>query len=150
MRSYMAKPAEVTGEWLLIDGAGLPLGRLASQVASLLRGKHKPTYTPHVDGGDFVIVINAEKVVLTGKKVTGKVDWRHSGYIGGVKTTPYSKLMKEKPEYVVKEAVRGMLPKSKLGRAMAKKLKVYRGSEHPHQAQKPREIKLNVSAGKQG
>lgn len=135
--TYMAKPNEVERKWYVVDAAGKTLGRLASQVAAILRGKHKPQYTPHVDTGDFVIVINADKVVLTGKKLTKKMYYRHSGYPGGLKVTSAGTLLKTKPERMIELAVRGMLPKNSLGRKQFKKLKVYAGPTHPHQAQQP-------------
>lgn len=143
MKTYMAKPLEVERKWYLIDANGQTLGRLASEVAVILRGKHKATYTPHVDTGDFVIIINAEKVVLTGNKLDQKKYRRHSGYPGGLKEVSYRDLMDRRPERAVEVAIKGMLPHNRLGRQMFKKLKVYRGSEHPHAAQKPevREIK---------
>lgn len=137
MKTYMAKPGEYKRKWYVIDAEGKVLGRLAAEVARILRGKHKPDFTPHVDTGDHVIVINAEKVVLTGKKLDKKKYIRHSGYPGGLKVTDYRTLMKQKPEFAVYKAVTGMLPHNRLGAAMAKKLRVYRGPEHPHQAQKP-------------
>lgn len=137
MKTYMAKPLEVERKWYVIDASGQTLGRLASEVASILRGKHKPTYTPHVDTGDFVIVINADKIVLTGNKLDQKKYRRHSGYPGGLKEMTYRNLLAKKPEKAIEIAVKGMLPKNRLGRKMFTKLKVYRGSEHPHQAQKP-------------
>lgn len=133
----MAKPEELQRKWYVIDAAGQPLGRLASEVASILRGKHTPRFTPHVDTGDFVIVINAEKVVLTGKKLKQKKYRYHTGYPGGLKEVSYETLMAKHPEKVIEMAVKGMLPHNRLGRQMYKKLKVYRGAEHPHQAQKP-------------
>nr|WP_197714813.1 50S ribosomal protein L13 [Maliibacterium massiliense] len=138
----MAKPADVERKWYVVDAEGKTLGRLASQVASVLRGKNKPTFTPHVDTGDHVIIINADKVVLTGKKLDQKNYYRHSGYISGLKTIPYRELMKNKPEFAVYEAVRGMLPHNTLGRQMIKKLRVYRGSAHAHQAQQPETLEL--------
>lgn len=135
--TFMAKPREVERKWYIIDAANKPLGRVATEVASILRGKHKPIFTPHVDTGDFVIVINAEKVVLTGKKLQQKKWFRHSGYPGGLKATDYQTLMATRPEKAVELAVKGMLPHNSLGRAMFRKLKVYRGDSHPHQAQKP-------------
>jgi len=135
--TYMAKPEEIVRKWYVIDATGVPLGRLASEAARILRGKHKPIFTPHVDTGDHVIVINAENVVLTGKKRQQKYYYRHSMYPGGLKATVYDKLLAENPEKAVELAVRGMLPRNRLGRQMEKKLKVYRGSEHPHQAQQP-------------
>jgi large subunit ribosomal protein L13 len=136
-KSYVAKPNEVERKWYVIDAEGKTLGRLATQIATILRGKHKPIYTPHVDTGDFVIVINAEKVQLTGKKLTNKVYYRHSQYPGGLKSITADKLLASKPERVIELAVWGMLPHNALGRKMYKKLKVYAGPEHPHAAQKP-------------
>lgn len=138
----MAKPAEVERKWYVIDAEGQVLGRLASQVASILRGKNKPTYTPNVDTGDYVIIVNASKVVLTGRKLDEKVYYHHSGYAGGLKATKYRKLMADKPEFAVRHAVVGMLPKGPLGRQMARKLKVYAGPEHEQAAQKPEKIEL--------
>lgn len=137
MKSYMAKPAEIERKWYVLDGAGKPLGRLATEAARILRGKHKPTFTPFIDTGDFVIIINADKVVLTGRKAEQKEWVRYSGYPGGLKRTKYKDLMAQRPQLAVELAVKGMLPHNRLGRAMAKKLKVYRGPDHPHQAQKP-------------
>jgi len=137
MSTYMAKPTEVERKWYVIDAAGKPLGRVAAMAATLLRGKHKPIYTPHIDTGDHVIVINAARVVLTGNKIDQKIYYHHSGYPGGLKKTIYRQLMLRKPEFVIERAIRGMLPKNRLGRAMFRKLKVYAGSEHPHAAQKP-------------
>ncbi|OFI06858.1 50S ribosomal protein L13 [Clostridium acetireducens DSM 10703] len=142
MKSYLAKPQEVERKWYIVDAANKPLGRVASQVASILRGKNKPIYTPHVDTGDYVIVINAEKVVLTGKKLDQKMLRHHTLYPGGLKEIPYREAMEKKPEFVFQEAVRRMLPKGPLGRKMAKKLKVYRGSEHNNEAQKPEVLEL--------
>lgn len=137
MRTYMAKPTEVVRKWYVIDAAGKPLGRVASQVATILRGKHKPTYTPNVDCGDHVIIINAKDVVLTGNKLEQKEFRRHSRYPGGLKSIKYKDLMVDKSTLVVETAVKGMLPHNRLGRAMYTKLNVYAGSEHPHQAQQP-------------
>ncbi|MGI5920940.1 MAG: 50S ribosomal protein L13 [Syntrophomonadaceae bacterium] len=137
MKTYIAKPAEVDRKWYVIDATNQTLGRLCSEVASILRGKHKPTYTPHVDTGDFVIIINASKIKLTGDKLNKKKYRYHTGYPGGLKEMDYRTLMQRKPEKAVEIAVKGMLPHNKLGAKMYKKLKVYRGSEHPHQAQKP-------------
>ncbi len=137
MKTYMAKPLEVERKWYVIDASGQTLGRLASEVASILRGKHKPIYTPHVDTGDFVIVINADKIILTGNKLDQKMYRRHSGYPGGLKEMTYRNLLDKKPEKAVEAAIKGMLPHNRLGRKMFTKLKVYRGSEHPHQAQMP-------------
>ncbi|ADI25213.1 50S ribosomal protein L13 [Geobacillus sp. G4] len=140
--TYMAKPNEVERKWYVVDAAGKTLGRLASEVAALLRGKHKPTFTPHVDCGDHVIVINADKVELTGKKLTKKLYYRHSLYPGGLKVRTALEMRTNYPEQMIERAVRGMLPKGSLGRQMFKKLHVYRGSEHPHQAQKPEVYEL--------
>ncbi len=143
MKTYMAKAEAVERKWYVVDAAGVPLGRLASRVASVLRGKNKPTYTPNVDTGDFVIIINTDKVVLTGKKLENKFYRYHTGYIGGLKEISYKKMMAEKSDLAVYEAVKGMLPKNSLGRQMLKKLKVYKGAEHNHAAQKPEELKVD-------
>ena len=137
MNTYMAKAEDVQRKWYVVDAEGVVLGRLASQVASILRGKHKPTYTPHVDTGDYVIVLNADKIVLTGKKLDQKVYYHHTGFPGGLKETVYRRLLAEKPEFAIQHAIVGMLPKGPLGRKMAKKLKVYTGTEHEHAAQQP-------------
>lgn len=137
MKSYMAKPAEIDRKWYVIDATDQTLGRLSSEVASMLRGKHKPIYTPHVDTGDFIIVINASKIRLTGNKLTQKKMRWYTGYPGGLKEIDYGSLLEKKPEKIIEAAVKGMLPHNRLGAAMFKKLKVYRGSEHPHQAQQP-------------
>lgn len=137
MSTFMAKPGQVQQKWYVVDAEGKALGRLASEVARLLRGKHKPTFTPHVDTGDFVVVINAGKVVLTGKKLQQKQYVRHSGYPGGLKTMSYERLMRERPELAIEKAVKGMLPHNRLGRAQGRKLKVYAGADHPHTAQQP-------------
>lgn len=142
MKTYMAKPAEVERKWYVVDATDMVLGRLASQVAMVLRGKNKPTFTPNVDTGDCVIIINADKVRLTGKKLEKKYYRYHTGYIGGLKEVQYKKLMAEKPEFVVYKAVKGMLPKNAIGRTMIKKLHVYAGNEHNHQAQQPVELKF--------
>ena len=142
MKTYMAKPAEVERKWYVVDATDMVLGRLASQVAMVLRGKNKPTFTPNVDTGDYVIIINADKVRLTGKKLEKKYYRYHTGYIGGIKEVQYKKLMAEKPEFVVYKAVKGMLPKNAIGRTMIKKLHVYAGNEHNHQAQQPVELKF--------
>ena len=142
MKTYYAKPNEVAREWLLIDAQDQVLGRVASKAAHILRGKHKPTYTPHVDTGDFVVIINADKIRVTGKKLTDKEYYRHSGYPGGLKCETFEEAMEKHPERVIEHAVKGMLPKNTLCRAMAKKLKVYAGAEHPHMAQQPREINM--------
>ncbi|MBQ9118057.1 MAG: 50S ribosomal protein L13 [Clostridia bacterium] len=143
MKTYMAKAETVERKWYVIDAEGLVLGRLATKVAAVLRGKHKPTYTPNVDCGDFVIVLNTDKVVLTGKKLEDKFYRYHTGYIGGLKEVAYKKMMAEKSDLAVYEAVRGMLPKNALGRAMLKKLRVYKGAEHNHAAQKPETLKVD-------
>ena len=143
MKTYMAHAETVERKWYVVDAAGVPMGRLASRVASVLRGKNKPTYTPNVDTGDFVIVINTDKVVLTGKKLENKFYRYHTGYIGGLKEISYKKMLAEKSDLAVYEAVKGMLPKNSLGRAMIKKLKVFKGAEHNHAAQKPEELKLD-------
>ncbi|MBU5669916.1 50S ribosomal protein L13 [Peptoniphilus sp. MSJ-1] len=137
MKSYMAKTNEVERKWYVIDAEGKVLGRLATEIASILRGKKKPIFTPHVDTGDFVIVINADKVVLTGNKLNQKIHAYHTGYPGGRREVVYSEMIQKRPERVIELAVRGMLPKSRLGRKMIKKLKVYAGNEHPHEAQRP-------------
>jgi large subunit ribosomal protein L13 len=140
--TYMAKPNEVERKWFVVDAEGKTLGRLASEVAALIRGKHKPQFTPHVDTGDFVVVINAEKIHLTGKKLSDKMYYRHSMYPGGLKVTPAQEMIKNKPERVIELAVHGMLPKNRLGDKMKLKLKVYAGAEHPHQAQNPEVYEL--------
>ena len=142
-KTISANASTVTKEWIVIDATNEVLGRLASQIAKILRGKNKPSYTPHVDCGDYVIVINAEKVKLTGDKLTEKVYVRHTGYPGGQRFATAQDYLKKKPEFVIEEAVRGMLPKTRLGEAIFKNLKVYAGSEHPHAAQNPKAIKLN-------
>lgn len=142
MKTFMAKAETIERKWYVLDAEGLVLGRFSSQVAAILRGKHKPTFTPHVDTGDHVIIINASKAVLTGKKLDQKIYYSHSGFPGGMKETRYRKLMDEKPEFAVKHAVVGMLPKGPLGRKMAKKLRVYAGAEHEHEAQQPEVLVL--------
>lgn len=142
MRTYVAKPADIERRWYVVDADGKTLGRLASRVAAILRGKDKPIFTPFLDTGDHVIVINAAKVVVTGDKEEKKLYYRHSGYPGGLKTTSYRKMMATRPDRVVEHAVLGMLPHNRLGRAMAKKLKVYAGPVHPHEAQKPIRLEL--------
>jgi len=142
-KSFMAKPGEVESKWYVVDATDAVLGRLASQVASVLKGKNKPEYTPNVDCGDHVIIINCEKVVLTGKKLEDKYYRYHTGYIGGLKSIQYKKLLAENPVLAVTKAVKGMLPKNSLGAKMLKKLRVYVGSEHNHAAQNPVELKLN-------
>ncbi len=143
MKTFMAKAETIERKWYVLDAEGQVLGRMASQGAAILRGKNKPTYTPHVDTGDHVIIVNADKVVLTGKKLDQKIYYQHSGFPGGMKETPYRKLMADKPEFAVKHAVVGMLPKGPLGRQMAKKLRVYAGPEHEHEAQQPEVLVLN-------
>ncbi|MBE5739449.1 MAG: 50S ribosomal protein L13 [Clostridiales bacterium] len=143
MKTYMAHAETVERKWYVVDAAGVPLGRLASRVAAVLRGKNKPTFTPNVDTGDFVIIINTDKAVLTGKKLENKFYRYHTGYIGGLKEISYKKMMEEKSDLAVYEAVKGMLPKNSLGRQMLKKLKVYKGAEHNHAAQKPEVLKLD-------
>lgn len=140
--TYSAKSTDNQGKWLLVDARDVVLGRLATQVAHRLRGKHNPLYTPHVDCGDFVVVINADKVRLTGRKAEQKMYYSHSGYMGGLKSINAEKLLQKRPEDVVRHAVKGMLPKNRLGRKLYKKLKVYAGSEHPHQAQQPQVVEL--------
>jgi large subunit ribosomal protein L13 len=146
VRTYSPKPGEIERQWHVIDANDVVLGRLASQAAQLLRGKHKPNFAPHVDVGDFVIVVNAAKVVLTGNKLEQKKAYRHSGYPGGLRSTPYSVLMSKNPREAVEKAVRGMLPHTTLGRAQLKKLKVYAGPEHPHQAQQPAPFEITQVA----
>lgn len=142
MKTYSAKPHEVDQKWLLVDAEGQTLGRMATEIATRLRGKHKPEYTAHVDTGDFVVVINADKVRVTGNKAKGKIYHAHSGFPGGLKSLPFEKLLDKAPERVIQLAVKGMLPRSPLGRAMFKKLKVYAGTEHPHGAQQPQTLQL--------
>ena len=137
MRTYSPKPADITRAWHIVDADGLVLGRLASEVARILRGKHRPYFAPHVDTGDHVVVVNADKVVLTSGKADLKMSYHHSGYPGGLTATTYAELMVERADDVVRDAIRGMLPKNRLGRQMGTKLKVYRGEEHPHAAQTP-------------
>jgi len=142
MKTYMAKPGSVERKWYVVDAEGKVFGRVASQVAAILHGKHKPEYTPHIDTGDYVIIINAEKAIFTGNKLQQKVYRSHSGYMGHLKETKYEHLMQTKPEFAMMEAVRRMLPKNKLGRQMLTKLRVYRGPEHNHAAQKPELLQL--------
>ncbi|MDE5897095.1 MAG: 50S ribosomal protein L13 [Clostridia bacterium] len=142
MKTYMANARTVERKWYVVDADGIPLGRLASKVAAILRGKNKPDFTPNVDTGDFVIILNSDKVVLTGKKLEDKFYRYHTGYIGGLKEISYGKMMAERSDLAVYEAVKGMLPKNSLGRQMIKKLKVYKGAEHNHAAQKPEALKL--------
>jgi large subunit ribosomal protein L13 len=139
-KTYSAKKKDITRQWHIIDAEDVVLGRLASKVAQILKGKHKPIYTPHIDTGDNVIVVNAEKIKMTGKKQEQKVYWRHSGYPGGIKGTIAAKIMKDQPEKIIRHAVAGMLPKNTIGRLMIKKLKVYAGPDHPHEAQQPKPL----------
>ena len=142
MKTQSAKPAEVTHDCYIVDAAGKTLGRLATQIAHRLRGKHKPSFPPHVDTGDYIVVINADKIAVTGKKAQDKKYYRHSGYPGGIKETNFTKLIAHKPEEVLLKAVKGMLPKGPLGYATIKKLKLYAGTEHPHAAQQPKELDI--------
>jgi len=146
LRTYSPKAGEITREWFVIDATDVVLGRLATQVAAVLRGKHKTTFAPHMDVGDFVIVINAEKVALGGSKREQKMDHRHSGYPGGLTSTSYGELLETNPRRVIEKAVKGMLPHNKLGRAQLKKLKVYSGSDHPHAAQQPKTFTITQIA----
>jgi len=145
-RTYSPKADEIQRDWVVIDATDVVLGRLASHTAALLRGKHKPTFAPHIDSGDFVIIVNADKVALTGQKAAQKKAYRHSGYPGGLKATTYSELLEKNPVRAVEKAVRGMLPKNSIGRAQLRKLKVYTGSEHPHAAQQPKQYTLGQVA----
>ena len=137
MKSFMARPLEVERRWYVVDAEGKTLGRLSTEIARVLRGKHKARYTPHVDVGDFVVVVNADRVVVTGRKAEQKVYRRHSGYPGGMKETSYEQMLERKPEEILRKAVRGMMPKTRLGRQQFRKLKLYAGPEHPHEAQNP-------------
>lgn len=147
MSTYQPKASEIERAWLVIDAGGLVLGRLASEVAQILRGKHKPIWAPHVDCGDHVVIVNAAKVDVTGSKRTEKLYWRHSGYPGGIRNRTFEDMIERHPDRVVRQAVRGMLPKSRLGRRMLKKLHVYAGPDHPHQAQKPQAYELKARRG---
>ena len=142
MKTYYAKPSEVQREWLLVDATDMTLGRLASEVAQILRGKNKPIYTPHIDTGDYVVIVNADKIKVTGTKAASKVYYRHTGYVGHLKSETFTEAMEKHPTRVIEHAVKGMLPKGTRGRQMFGKLKVYAGPEHPHQAQNPRKIEL--------
>ena len=148
MKTFSPKPHDIERRWYVIDATGAVLGRLASEVAKILRGKHKPIFAPHADTGDHVIVVNARGVRLTGNKEQKKVFYHHSGYPGGLRRLGYARLMAERPSFAVEKAVRGMLPKNRLGRAMAKKLKVYRGKAHPHEAQQPQALALARGEGR--
>ena len=142
MKTFTAKPQSVQRDWFVVDAAGKTLGRMATEIARRLRGKHKAEYTPHVDTGDYIVVINAEKVAVTGRKAEAKTYYRHTGYPGGLRSMNFSQMIEHKPERVIELAVKGMLPKGPLGRAMQSKLKVYAGSEHPHAAQQPQELNI--------
>jgi large subunit ribosomal protein L13 len=146
VRTYSPKASELSHEWFVVDATDVVLGRLASQVATLLRGKHKPTFAAHMDNGDFVIVVNADKVALTGSKLTQKMAYRHSGYPGGLTATSYAELLEKNPTRAIEKAIRGMLPKNSLGEQQLKKLKVYAGSEHPHAAQQPKTFVIDQIA----
>jgi large subunit ribosomal protein L13 len=142
MKTFVAKEHEIEKKWYSIDAEGKTLGRLASEIATLLRGKHKPIFTPHMDAGDYVVVVNADKVVLTGEKLEKKVYYRHSGYVGGLKKTTAKEMLQKRPENLIRLAVKGMLPKNSLGRRQLAKLKIYAGPDHPHQAQKPEKLEV--------
>lgn len=142
MKTFSAKPAEVKKDWYVVDAAGKTLGRLATEIARRLRGKHKPEYTPHVDTGDYIVVVNADKVSVSGRKTTDKMYYRHTGFPGGIKSMSFEKMLQRSPERIIQIAVKGMLPKNPLGRAMFKKLKVYAGTEHNHAAQQPKTLEI--------
>jgi large subunit ribosomal protein L13 len=142
MKTFVAKPSNIERNWLVVDAKDQRLGRLATRIADSLRGKTKPEYTPHIDTGDFVVVVNAEKIAVTGKKMEDKIYYRHTGYPGGLKQRTLAEMMQKKPEEVLRLAVKGMMPKNRLARAQLRKLKIYTGPDHPHQAQKPEEMKL--------
>lgn len=142
MDTFMAKAETVERKWVVVDASGVPLGRLASQIAAILRGKNKPTFTPHVECGDFVIVVNCEKVLLTGKKADKKTYEHHTGYVGGLKERTFKNVLAKEPEFIIEHAVKGMLPRSILGRKMLKNLRIFKGPEHTHQAQKPEQLVL--------
>lgn len=143
-KTFTPRPGDIDRAWWLVDAAGLPLGRLSSEVAQVLRGKHKPTFAPHMDMGDFVVVVNAEKVAVTGAKDDGKTYYSHSGYPGGISKRTFAELLEKHPERVVEKAIKGMLPRNKLGRAMARKLRVYAGADHPHRGQDPQPLELDI------
>lgn len=145
-KTYVATPETRNREWVIVDAEGQTLGRLATQIADVLRGKNKPEYTPHCDTGDFVVVINAEKIRVTGKKMTEKIYYRHTGYPGGLRSRTLEEQLDRRPEEVIRGAVKGMIPRTKLGRAQLRKLKVYTGTEHPHKAQNPKEFELQSNA----
>lgn len=142
MKTFVAKPESVERDWYVVDAADKTLGRLATEIAVRLRGKHKPEYTPHVDTGDYIVVVNADKITVTGNKAKGKIYYNHSGYVGGLKETTFEKLLAKNPEQVIERAVKGMLPKGPLGRAMFRKMKVFAGPEHTHQAQQPQVLDI--------
>jgi large subunit ribosomal protein L13 len=142
MKTYVAKPSDRERNWLIVDATGLTLGRLATQIADVLRGKRKPTYTPHIDTGDFVVVVNAEKISVTGNKLENKLYYRHSGYPGGLKTRTLNEMLQRRPEEVIRIAVKGMLPRNRLARKQITKLKVYAGPDHPHAAQQPQPMEI--------
>lgn len=142
MKTYIAKAESVVNDWFIVDAAGKTLGRLSAEIATRLRGKHKPEYTPHVDTGDYIVVINAEQVRVTGRKSTDKIYYSHTGYVGGIKSISFRQLIEKSPVSPIEIAVKGMLPRGPLGRAMLKKLKVYAGNEHPHAAQQPKELNI--------
>ena len=143
-KTYTPKPSDVTASWWVVDASDLPLGRLASEIAQIIRGKHKPTFAPHTNGGDFVIVVNAEKVAVSSGKSAEKIYYRHSGYPGGLTAESFESLRERRPEAIIERAVRGMLPKNRLGRQMLRKLKVHAGSEHPHRAQSPQPLEFDI------
>ena len=143
MKTYVAKPSNIDRDWLIVDAKDQRLGRLATRIADSLRGKTKPTFTPNIDTGDFVVVVNASRIAVTGRKLENKIYYRHTGYPGGLKQRTLAEMMEKKPEEVLRLAVKGMLPKNRLGRAQLKKLKIYAGPEHPHQAQKPQPMELH-------
>ncbi len=142
MKTFMAKKDEIERKWYVVDASDKIVGRLATKIATILRGKHKPVYTPHVDTGDFVVVVNAEKVKFTGNKLDQKMYFRHTGYIGGLKERTAKEMLEKNPEEIIRHAVKGMLPKGRLGRELLKKLKIYRGSNHPHEAQQPEKLEI--------
>ena len=148
-KTFMANEGNIKREWLVVDATDMPIGRLAAQVASILRGKHKPTFTPHADTGDYVVIVNTDKVVLTGNKLRDKIYFNHSGYVGGAKYTQAKHMIEKKSDRAVERAIKGMLPKNSLGRQMYRKLKVYKGVDHPHTAQAPKQITLQGKRGEQ-
>ena len=142
MKTYVAKPSDIKQDWYLVDASGKTLGRLATEIAKRLRGKHKPEYTPHMDTGDYIVVINAKEIKVTGNKTTDKIYYRHTGFPGGLKSITFDKLLAKKPERIIEKAVKGMLPRGPLGREMYRKLKVYPGAEHKHAAQQPKALEI--------